>query len=68
MKININNESLVWNGDQNSLYQLLLSFNLYADKGIAVAVDNEVVPKASWNEFQVYEGCNIIVIKASQGG
>lgn len=68
MKININNESLVWNGDQNSLYQLLMSFNLYTDKGIAVAVDNEVVPKASWKEFQVYDGCNIIVIKASQGG
>lgn len=68
MNIIINNETFNWNPDSNSLYQLLLSVELYAEKGIAVAVNNEVVPRKQWNEFSLSEGYTVTIIRASQGG
>lgn len=35
---------------------------------IAIAMDNTVIPKAQWATSVVKEGCNIIIIKAVQGG
>lgn len=37
-------------------------------RGIAVAVNNQVVAKTAWNEFKLKENDKILVIKASQGG
>ncbi len=37
-------------------------------EGIAVAVNNEVVPKAEWNNFTLKENDKILVIRAFQGG
>lgn len=37
-------------------------------KGIAVAVNQNVVPKANWNDTLLQENDTIIIIKATQGG
>ena len=37
-------------------------------KGIAVAVNDTVVPKAKWEEYFLTEKDNVIIIKATQGG
>jgi sulfur carrier protein len=37
-------------------------------RGVAVAVDGEVVPRASWEEFTVEEGARVEVLTAMQGG
>jgi len=37
-------------------------------KGIAVAVNNQVVSKTAWVDFELKENDKILVIKASQGG
>ncbi len=36
--------------------------------GVAVAVDGEVVPRASWAERELTEGARIEVLTAVQGG
>lgn len=35
---------------------------------IAIAMDNTVIPKTLWKTTIVKDGCNIIIIRAVQGG
>jgi sulfur carrier protein len=37
-------------------------------KGVAVAVDGAVVPRASWATVQLLEGAHVEVLSAVQGG
>ena len=37
-------------------------------RGVAVAVDGEVVPRASWASFQIPDGARVEVLTAMQGG
>lgn len=37
-------------------------------KGIAVAINGQVIPKDSWEETAVSENDDILIIKATQGG
>jgi sulfur carrier protein len=36
--------------------------------GVAVAVDGEVLPRASWETFALHEGAHVEVLTAMQGG
>lgn len=37
-------------------------------RGVAVAVDGEVVPRAGWDTFTIPEGAHVEVLTAMQGG
>jgi sulfur carrier protein len=37
-------------------------------RGVAVAVDGEVVPRARWESFSLVEGARVEVLTAMQGG
>ncbi len=37
-------------------------------RGIAVAVDGEVVPRAGWSDFAIPDGARVEVLTAMQGG
>jgi sulfur carrier protein len=37
-------------------------------RGVAVAVDGEVVPRAEWGELRVNEGQRVEALSAMQGG
>ena len=37
-------------------------------RGIAVAVDGEVVPRGEWGGFELHEGQRVEVLQAVQGG
>ena len=37
-------------------------------RGVAVALDGEVVPRGRWDEVPVQEGARIEVVQAVQGG
>jgi sulfur carrier protein len=39
-----------------------------AGRGVAVAVDAEVVPRAHWDTEELHEGARIEVLRAIQGG
>ena len=38
------------------------------EKGVAVAVDNKIVPRAEWATSPLKEGAQIVIIKAACGG
>jgi sulfur carrier protein len=38
------------------------------DRGVAVAVDAEVVPRGEWPEHRLNEGARVEVLRAIQGG
>jgi sulfur carrier protein len=37
-------------------------------RGVAVAVDGQVLPRACWEEFALAEDCRVEVLTAMQGG
>jgi sulfur carrier protein len=39
-----------------------------ADRGVAVAVDAEVVPRTQWDSHALTEGARVEVLRAIQGG
>ena len=39
-----------------------------AGRGVAVAVDAEVVPRTEWGEHELQEGARVEILRAIQGG
>jgi sulfur carrier protein len=50
------------------LLSLLEEMALACRPGLAVAVNNEVVPRARWTDQKLHEGDRVLIIQASQGG
>lgn len=55
-------------GDGSSLLDALNEKGLADTKGIAVALNDGVAPKASWNEKILKENDKILIISATRGG
>ena len=51
-----------------SIQQLLDEVVGQKQNGIAVAINNSVVPKAVWDNHILQANDNILIIKAAQGG
>ncbi|MCM1109610.1 MAG: sulfur carrier protein ThiS [Clostridium sp.] len=67
MTIQINRRQTEVPQDCTSLLQLLEHKSL-VQPGIAVAVDNKVVPRSSWAETPLRDGMSLTIIKAVCGG
>jgi len=52
----------------NKLYELLVQLNLTEKRGIAVAVNNAVVARLEWDNYQLNEHDRITIIRPTQGG
>jgi sulfur carrier protein len=39
-----------------------------ADRGVAVAVDSEVVPRTQWDTHELQDGARVEILRAIQGG
>jgi len=66
MKITLNNKS--HEIEQNaSLLQFIESLNI-SDDGMAVAINNTVVPKSKWSSTILEENAELIIIQAVSGG
>ena len=63
----VNNRSCVLIKDAN-LFTALEQNGIQNQKGIAVAVNNAVIPKAEWQDKILNENDKITIIKATQGG
>ncbi len=68
MKFKLNNEELIRQDSQIELIPLLKEKKLYIDRGIAVAINDEILPKSNWDNYLVKENDNILIITATQGG
>lgn len=66
MKVHINHTP-VETAPQSTLADLLMQEGIAAD-GIAVAIDNKVVPRAEWRTTLLREEAKITVIRAVCGG
>jgi sulfur carrier protein len=51
-----------------TLHQVLEKQNLHEQRGIAVALNNNVIPKAEWQQKALNDNDKITIIKATQGG
>jgi len=67
MEITINNSSREVT-EHTTLYDVVCSHTGDKQKGIAVAVNDTVIPKASWEQYILQANDSILIIKATQGG
>jgi sulfur carrier protein len=51
-----------------SIPEVLAILGLEAGRGVAVAVNGEVVPRSSWEMTTLAEGMRVEVLRAVQGG
>jgi sulfur carrier protein len=54
--------------EKASLLHLLETQGLSEKKGIAVAVNNKVIPRAGWPSHTLNPNDSVTIIKATQGG
>ena len=54
--------------DQSVTIEQLIQIQHISSKGIAVAVNQTVIPKTKWDQTIIKENDNIIIITATQGG
>jgi len=66
MKITVNNE--IKNINDDSLSLLLNEILGEKTKGIAVAINNNIVPKSNWQSTLLKQNDSVLIIKATQGG
>lgn len=68
MELKINQQIKQFNAEWLSVQSLLDLEIPHKQNGIAVAINNTVVPKINWNEHLVHETDEILIISATQGG
>lgn len=66
IRVLVNNEFVNCKKEESLL--LLISQQLHNLKGIAVAVNNQVIPKKNWETHLLNEHDKITIIHATQGG
>lgn len=65
MKININNQEV--ETEAQNLQQLSESLSLPSG-GVAVAVNNRMIPRQKWGEYTLSEEDKVVIIQATCGG
>ncbi len=67
MQITVNNQPHPLDGAAVTLTQLLTQIDI-PDAGTAVAINQTVVPRSAWNNTQLQDGDQVMVIRATAGG
>ena len=67
MEIKLNNQIKTF-PEQYTIQQLLDEMIPEKQRGIAVAVNSQVVPKNSWEHYALSQNDDVFIIKATQGG
>ena len=69
MKLTVNGESRAFSDVTTlTLDELLARLDITERCGVAVAVNNRVIPKSQWSEAPVADGDVVELIRATQGG
>ena len=66
MKVYVNDDSIEI-ADASNITQLLKQLNT-ATKGLAIAIDSNIIPSKLWGEYQLKEDDKVLLIRATQGG
>ena len=67
MEIVFNNEKIRIEAN-STLLEFIKSQDISAQKGVALAVNFEVIPQSDWQNFKLKENDELIVVQATQGG
>lgn len=65
MKLTINNQPVETASATLSALAMELSL---PETGVAIAVDNRMVPRAEWAMYALREAMQVVIIKAAYGG
>ena len=68
MELKINNQTKQFATDSLTVQTLLDLEIPEKQNGIAVAINNTVIPKSNWNSYPIQETDDILIISATQGG
>jgi sulfur carrier protein len=68
MQISVNGKNKNFESGHLCLEQVLHSENIFNSEGIAVAVNENIIPNKEWKNYQIENNDKIIIIKAVQGG
>lgn len=66
MKVQVNNKEVEIT-DASTIIRLTEQLELPL-QGIAIAVNNKMIPRIEWNGFVLHESDNLVIIKAVCGG
>lgn len=67
MIIYLNNQAQTLDADF-TLIDILRQEGLHDKKGLAIAINNEVIPKTTWQQHTLHHSDKITLITATQGG
>ncbi len=67
MKLVVNQESLEF-PEASTLEEILKQLNLTSSRGVAVAINDEVIPRSTWASVTPKDQDRLAVLRASQGG
>ena len=65
MDININNKKT--SVTSTNLQELAQEMNL-PEKGVAIAISTQMIPRTEWANTPIAEGADVVIIKAACGG
>lgn len=68
MELTINHQIYFFDQELSSLEELVLFKTKGQIKGVAVALNQRVVPKSQWSETKLNNQDNILLLTATQGG
>jgi sulfur carrier protein len=68
MELKINNQTKQFATDSLTVQALLDLEIPVKQNGIALAINNTVIPKSDWNSHLIKETDEILIISATQGG
>ncbi|MGN6180553.1 MAG: sulfur carrier protein ThiS [Mucilaginibacter sp.] len=67
MEVTVNRQNYIVPEDCNVL-ALITTVLQRPDRGLAIAINENIVPRTQWDTRKLNSGDNIIIIKATQGG
>lgn len=69
MKLVINGEPRNFDDQTATTVQRLLErLEVEAGRGVALAINDEVVPQSRWEDWTIEDGDRVEIIRATQGG
>jgi sulfur carrier protein len=67
MNIKVNTDNIIV-GDKISVSGLISFLEIKSLDGMAIAVNQQVIPKDKWDDFHLNENDSVLIIRATQGG
>lgn len=68
MNLIINGQTKSFQTQDLTIRQMLKHLDITLQKGVAVALNNAVIPQSQWETYALSDGDHLEVIRATQGG